>query len=288
MKALLGILASTLAATGVASAAQINGIMVLDTSMQGAISMSGSSRVEAPAVYVNSDSAKAVTGSGSACLAVTNMYMCGHCSFSGGAKCTGTMHTAVAPYVDPMSNVTIPTPGTATPLAAQQFSGGTRTIQPGYYAGGIKLNGGANVTLAPGVYFIGGTGLSISSSHISGAGVTLVMVGGSISMSGGATCNLSPTTTGGLAGVTIAQPSTNATAMSLSGGSGVTITGAIYVPGALVTLSGSSSVAGQGPMLGDAVVAKCVALSGSGTIKVGTAQTGSTWTAPLPSMPLFD
>jgi hypothetical protein len=111
------------------------------------------------------------------------------------------------------------------------------------------------------------------------------MQGGSLSISGSSAFTLTPTTSGALNGVVIAQPASNTHALSLSGGSSMNISGTIYAPGAALTLSGSGAVTGEGPQMGDLVVAKRVTLTGTGSIKIGHSQSTA---LQLPSQPLFD
>jgi Flp pilus assembly protein TadG len=77
------------------------------------------------------------------------------------------IHQPVLP--DPLSYV--PTPvysdytaqvGSSSQLTALKISGGTTTIQPGIYWGGIQITNNANVTFAPGVYIMATGGLTVS------------------------------------------------------------------------------------------------------------------------------
>jgi len=289
MKIMVSVVAvAALSASVLGSAAtSLSGIVVLDPSAQAALTLSGSSMVQCPAAYVCSSDKKSVTGSGSALIDTPSLCTFGGCSFSGSSRCTGTTTHTPAPYADPLAGLKIPTSAGVKDLGTIAVKGGSKTIQPGYYSGGISVSGGAKVTFAPGVYFVGGKGLSVSSSSISGQGVCIVMLSGGVAFSGGTTATLTPPTTGAMAGVVIAQPVTNTSKMALSGGTGISIGGAIYAPGAHADLSGSSSVQGKGPQFGDSVVFQTLTLSGSGLIKIG-GQTTQQWIAPLPVMPLFD
>ncbi|MDB4872465.1 MAG: hypothetical protein JWL97_3469, partial [Gemmatimonadales bacterium] len=82
---------------------------------------------------------------------------------------------------------------------------------------------------------------------------------GSISFSGNGTWNLTPMSSGSLAGVTIFQPRANSNAVSISGNAIAGIAGTIYAPSALVSVTGN----GQ---LSEAIDADKVRLTGNGQL----------------------
>jgi len=264
-----------------------SGLVVLDPSGSGALSMVGNSDVLIPAraVYVNSSSLTAVTTTGNAVLDCPNLYVVGRCSFNGNSRCTGHVAENAPGYGDPLAATAFPSTAGMPQLPAQEIHGGTVTLQPGYYAHGISANGNANVTFAPGVFLIGGSGLSITSANVTGNGVSLVMVAGALNLGGNGTMTLSPPTSGNMAGIVIGQPSSNTTPMSLAGGNTMTINGGIYAPNATLTLTGTSAVNGQGPQMGDLVVANRVAMAGTSVIMIGHPLSPA---LQLASAPLFD
>ena len=241
--------------------------------------MTGNARVEVASVFVNSSSATAVRTTGNARIMTGELHVAGGTSFGSTPGCTGTLTRLAAPFADPMSSLRFPSIVGMTDLGAASVND-SRTLSPGYYSGGIRLTGRASVTLAPGVYLIGGSGLTVSSGDIRGQGVTLVFLGGSMTLTGGSTVTLSPTTTGDLADMVIVQPPSNASAMKLSGGSSVAISGNIYAPAAAVTLTGNGSAVGTGPVFGESLIARCATLTGNGSIKIGRTLAGRE--APLP------
>jgi hypothetical protein len=89
---------------------QGSGLVVLDTSAQGALTMSGSSSVQIPAraVYVNSSSTSAVTTVGNAVLDVPNLYVVGQARFGANSRCTGHVIEHCVAFADPMSGLVIP------------------------------------------------------------------------------------------------------------------------------------------------------------------------------------
>lgn len=277
-----------LAATAMAGGTSGCGLVVLNHSAGGALTMTGNSTVDIPtqAVYVNSSASNAVKTTGNATLMTPDLYVVGGTSFGGNSGCTGVVHQSVAPFADPLAGVMFPSASGAADLGSKSINGNAGvTLGPGYYSGGISVAGNSTVTLSPGVYLIGGGGLSITSGNIHGEGVCLVMLHGNLSIAGCSSLVLSPPASGNMAGVVIAQPSSNGSSMSLAGGSEVNITGSIYAPGALLTLTGNSSLQGIGPLMGDLVDADRVKLTGTGAVKIGRPAMPA---VSLPTMPLFD
>jgi hypothetical protein len=275
-----------LATTALAGGTYGSGLVVLDRTASGALSMTGNStvRIPAQAVYVNSSSSSAVSTVGNATLDAPHLYVVGGTSFSGHSGCTGLVTRGTVPYADPLLGLVIPSSQGQTDLGSLSITGGTRTISAGYYSHGISISGNANVTLSPGVYIMGAN-FRLTSGSISGQGVTIVMLHGGLSIAGSSSMQLSPPSDGPMSNVVIVQPSANTTGMSLSGGSDVSISGTIYVPGATLTLTGNSSLEGQGPQMGDLVDANRVTITGTAMVKIGRPDAQP---LVLPSVPLFD
>lgn len=255
---------------GTAAAGQTSGLVVLDPSASGALTMVGNAVVQIPtkAVYVNSSAANAVRTSGNATLDTPNLFVVGGTQFNGNSGCTGTITRTGVPYQDPYSHLRIPSPAGMELHGSRSISGGSHTLQPGYYHG-ISISGNAEVTLAPGVYMIGGPGMQLTSGRLYGFGVTLVILSGNLSLAGNSGVQLTPPESGDLTGMVIVQPGSNGSEMSLAGGADMIIRGSIYAPGATVSLVGNSSIQHQGPLMGDIVVANRVSLAGTATIMIG-------------------
>jgi hypothetical protein len=188
-------------------------------------------------------------------------------------------------FADPMSGLVIPGVAGLADRGAASISGGTVTLQPGHYPHGISVSGSnTRVTFVPGAYVISGD-VHIGGGTITADGVMLVMLDGTLSISGQTALTLTPPTSGALTGMVIAQPAANTHAMSLGGGSSINISGGIYAPSAALTLTGGSGVSGEGPQMGDLVVAKRVALTGTGSIRIGHPLSPA---LQLPTQPLYD
>jgi hypothetical protein len=244
------------------------GLYVLDTSSSQALNLSGSASIVTDGVYVNSSSSTAIKTSGTALVTARNIMVVGNASFGSSPGYAGVLAASSSPCADPCAGTSMPSSAGMTDRGAVSVSSGSQTIQPGYYSGAVKVSGGATLNLAPGVYILG-AGLTVSSSTLTGEGVSIVVLGGGVTMSGGSPISLNTSTTAPLNSMTIAQPASNTNKMSLSGGSEFTLGGIIWCPGAKADLSGSSSASGVGPAMGQSFVAKTVNLSGSSTIRIG-------------------
>jgi hypothetical protein len=179
--------------------------------------------------------------------------------------------TKIAPFGDPLAGVPEPTVGTCTPSTASGHgytSTGGDTISAGTYCGGIIVSGGKTLNLNPGTYVLLGGGLQVSgTSNLIGSGVTFFntvwnesdpladKVGNSqqykpVVFSGGSATALTAPSSGSLQGILFFQdrnlPSgdtgPSGPQNTISGGSGATITGAMYFPGTPLYFSGGSSV----------------------------------------------
>jgi hypothetical protein len=264
-----------------------SGVVVLDPSAEGALSMVGNSTVQIPAraVYVNSNHSQAVRTTGSATLDCPHLYIVGGANFGGGSCCTGCVTQSCNGYQNPLASMSCASTSGMSHLGSKVITGGSHTLAPGYYDGGIRISGNSQVVFAPGVYLVGGDGLRVTSGAIVAEGVCIMMVGGSLNIAGCSSLSMSPPSSGMYSGMVIMQSQSNESEMSLAGGSEVNVSGTIYVPGALVNLVGNSNVQGQGPQMGDLLVSKKVRMAGTGTIKIGR----PTSTAiQLPKLPLAD
>lgn len=201
-------------------------------------------------MQVDGGSTTALMASGGATISGTYVNIVGNYQVSGGATITASkgITTGAASVADPYSGVTVPSPGTCTVTGAT-YAATTVTLSPGTYCSGMNISGGAKVTLNPGVYIIDGGTFSISGgSTLNGTGVTIVLTGSgsnyaTASISGGTVMNLSAPTTGATAGLAFMQSRSAPTSGtdSISGGSSMLITGALYFPNQTLNYSGGST-----------------------------------------------
>jgi hypothetical protein len=278
----LGALATSALAGGIEG----SGLIVLDPSASGALEMVGNATIHIPAraVYVNSNHSTAVRTTGNAMLDAPQLLVVGGTSFGGHSGCSGQVTRTGVPFSDPLSIVRIPSAAGMSGYPAMSITSNT-TLSPGYYAGGVSISGNANVTMLPGVYLFGGTGFRLTSGSVSGQGVGIVILAGKMSFAGNGNVNITAPTSGDMSGVVVAQPASNHNALSLAGGSNMTFRGAIYAPGATISLVGNSQAQGDGPQMGDIVVANRVSIAGTGSVRIGQ---GDSQTLVPPKLPMAD
>jgi Putative Flp pilus-assembly TadE/G-like len=226
-------------------------------------------------VYVNSTGGKAFVVSGGATLTVTgaSINVVGGSSISGGSTVTPNPLTGAQPADNPYAGV--PTPTISTPVHCDHtnytLSGGSDTIYPGTYCGGIT-NSTGTLTFKTGLYILYGGGLTSSSSsgNLIGQGVTFYnTAGGSysykpITISGGGSATLSAMTSGPQAGLLFFEDPTitSSSKNTISGGSNTTFTGGMYFKNDNLVYSGGSSLQAQAVT----IVADTVTISGGSQI----------------------
>ncbi|MGA7383735.1 MAG: TadE/TadG family type IV pilus assembly protein, partial [Methylocella sp.] len=131
--------------------------------------------------------------------------------------------------------------------------GGTVTLSPGRYCGGISVGVGANVTLNPGTYIMdGGTlgvGLNVAvGGSLTGTGVTIAQTGlVNLSLQLGGVINLTAPSSGPLAGLVLfVDPNSLISVLTFTGGTNVNLVGTIYAPSSQVVYTvGSGTKTGQ-------------------------------------------
>jgi hypothetical protein len=117
----------------------------------------------------------------------------------------------------------------------------------------ISVSGNASLTLGAGIYVIEGGGITVTgNASISGQNVFIYNAGsnypanggnfGGITLSGNGTFNLSAPTSGAYAGILIFQSRQNTRALSLSGNATAGMSGLIYAPNALLSMSGNAAL----------------------------------------------
>lgn len=211
--------------------------------------------------------------------------------------------------------------GTATTLASASSSGVcSATALPAtyFFDGGLTISSGTkSVLLCPGIYYVRNGNLVISSgTSVVGQGVTFMLEGNAgYIFNGGATINLSAPTSNcvspsnfpesaydgyspydgtngqGICGVVIYQSRTDTTADTVQEGAASVFTGAIYAPGAALTLSGAGSLTITTTGV-PAITAASVTSTGSGNITMkedtGSSSSGSTSTTTTSSVLLVN
>jgi hypothetical protein len=267
-------LAGTACAAAQDDHSHTGGVLVLNNSAEGATSVSGRALVFSKHLHVASTNSEAISVNGQGRIECSEICIAGGYRVRGGqASIMGSVWENVAtdddPYEHHMAGMDFE--AMAADLddsGGLQLTSGEHELNPGYFSGGMKISG-ASVRLNPGLYILGG-GLSVTAhSNISGEGVTIVILSGDISVAGQAKFNLDAPSDGDLAGLSLVMPSSNNGSVSLSGGSDLSIHGAIYTPEAAMSVTGQASGNAQGPFIGEFVIVDTLTLAGQGVITIG-------------------
>jgi hypothetical protein len=191
----------------------------------------------------NAAGSTAVDLTGTSQVSAQFLDVAGSITGSSNISNTTSVTTGMTPQSDPLASTVSPPsdPGGCTAMSV----GSSKTIGP--TSGGsicyssLSVQGGATATLNPGVYYIKGN-LTVSASSLSGTGgVTFYITnGGTVTISGGSTLNLTAPTSGAYNGILFYQDSADTNTFTFSGGSLGTINGIFYIPGAQLNLSGGS------------------------------------------------
>ena len=197
-----------------------------------------------------------------------------------GGTCTGCTSTTVkcpscttspppgsypTPLLDPLRFMTAPDETGLSVFNDGNYHG------PGVYTSTLRIT--SSTTFAAGPYILG-NGISVTGSStisvtgvspVTGNGVMLYNKSGSISFAGSSTISLAPPTTGQYKGIIIFQSRTNTSAVTLSGGSGISPIGIVYAPASSSVTLGT----GGASLRVSAVVGQNIKVSGSAQVTIG-------------------
>jgi hypothetical protein len=295
-------------------------IYALNPTVPSALSASGSNSViDAPdcGIMVDSSSSTALSANGQAKITAGFIKIVGsYTSCNGGQNCTltPTPHTGVAFVPDPLAATPLPAAPTRTPtlnptctdFSSQNYSnqGQTGTVfrnagqcgqvsvsgqnahvtlNPGYYCGGINIQGQANVTMNSGIYYMCGGGFQVQSAGtvVNGTGVIIFNsydpAGGTAGyrpflLTGQPNVTLSAPTSGTYANILFFRDPTVPTGAQeqINGQTQPTLTGTLYLPKGSLLLSGGVSTGPNNP----AIIADTIQVNGGASIKTGTGSIG--------------
>jgi Flp pilus assembly protein TadG len=236
-------------------------VLALHSTASGALSFSGNSRVDAAACVLatNSSSETSVTNGGSSTLSAFTIFTTGALTGSSDMTLVEPAHLHHAATADPYGDLALPPVGACNATNFRVSTSTATTINPGVYCGGITMSGSGTLYLNKGTYILNGGDLDVGGSSrlrcgnctADTDGVTIILTAtagnvGTVSVSGGADIELvAPSGTGDTyRGVVIYQDRRAAAGnqAKLSGGAAQRISGAIYMPNANITYTGSSSL----------------------------------------------
>jgi hypothetical protein len=232
-------------------------------------------------IRVDSSDPGAYTDNGGACVEAANGISVHGGVANPGPGCSTVPQAYAAPFPDPLAGLTEPTPGTCTTQSGK-ITGGTVTLNPGTFCGGIQISGSnPNVTFTPGLYILYGGGMSINAqATVTGNGVTFYNTGtahgsaafGRISINGGSGISLSAPInnndpTGAIEAILFfenrdpAVTGGSQTNNTINGTSGSFFDGALYFKSTSLNYSGSSTSGGY-----SIIVADQISITGTTTV----------------------
>ena len=151
-------------------------------------------------------------------------------------------------------------------------------LTPGLHPSGIRINGNGTYTMKSGLYCIKGDFTVNGGATLTGEGVTIVMLDGSIDFIGGGTINLTRPNSledpsgNNWGGMLIYMPMDNNGGIDMGGGSGSFYSGTVYAPGPRKSVNNDRSqkceVSGSGTSIGVNSNLICYSINISGTANV--------------------
>lgn len=238
-------------------------VFALDTMAPSAVKIWGSTYVEAIGCVIgsNSNASSSIDIGGSASLKADSLWAVGNVSQGSSASVSLARPATVDAWVldDPYDGLVMPPIGGCT--ATNKNVNTTATLSPGVYCGGLSFGSQADVTLAPGTYYIDGGnftvngGAKVRCSCPSGTdGVTIVLTSttgwskiGTVTINGGADVVLRAPTAANdpFKGLLFYQdPHASTTGVNkLNGGSNMTLTGGVYFPKQQIQFNGDNNSA---------------------------------------------
>lgn len=239
--------------TGAATVVQNVALVLLDATDKATLNAAGNASVRLAgggAAEVLSNNAAAVVALGNAAISANELDVEGTPGrdVHGNAAIQGLLATGLTTVQDPFLSdpfVSLAAPAPGTNMAAANIGGSTTiTLPQGTYVGGIHVSGQAQVTLAPGVYYLQGGGFSVSGgARVYGQGVLIynapqaanadgIVIGGQalVQLSGLSQYN----------GLAIFQDRSSNAPLSLGGNASLVVTGGIYAAGGDLAVSGGA------------------------------------------------
>jgi len=224
-------------------------VLALDPTAAASAAIQGTTNIALQncSLYDDSSSTTAVSGGGSASLNALSVGVVGGITGASNFTVTEGIWTGAPSTPDPYADVNIPTSG-----GCDYHNYSTKKndhMSPGVYCGNMHFNGGTTATLANGTYYFEGNAFLVDGgATVQGDHVTLIFTSGNgntypnITINGGSTVNLGPPNSGPLSGIVMyADRNTPlGIAENLNGGSGMTLTGAVYLPTGYVNWSGGN------------------------------------------------
>lgn len=247
-----------------------NCVYALDPSASGAFTVAnGINASLGCGLFIESNSASALTASGAAVLNASAVGVVGGAQITNSAVVSPAPATHLAPQSDPLSYLSPPSVGACTQTNFSIASTTAKTIDPGVYCNGISASHASALTMNRGTYIMLGGGFNvIGDATATGTGVTIYLTGNStysyapVNIANGVSVQLSAPTTGTYAGILFYQdPGIASPAASyFRGGATASFSGALYFPTS--QLNYTNGIAANYTIL----VAKTIAFTGGASV----------------------
>lgn len=177
-----------------------------------------------------------------------SLNLVGNYSKSASAQLLGPVVTTNGmATADPYASVVLPAAPACTTQSGTMSGVGPYTRNAGNFCSGISIGNNAQVTLNPGVYYVGSS-FTIGQNAVVKAtgGVTIILTSAtSITFSNNASFSVTAPSSGATAGLALLSTSSTATAISVSNGATLNVTGALYFPNSTFTISGNAITNGS-------------------------------------------
>lgn len=247
-------------------------VLALDEHAAESVDFSGSPDVGLTGCVVaaNSDSENAININGNVNLTAQSLYTVGGYTTTGQSYTLTLEEEAIThapPVQDPYADLAEPSYGGCD--HTNERASGTTTLSPGVYCGDLTINANADVTFAPGTYYVHGGQFKVNgNTSLVGDGVTFVLTGSgtdiaTIDMNGSAEVNLTAPSSASdpYQGILFYQDRDAPTSgvNKINGSIVNNIKGSLYFPNQTVDFSGNSGISSSCLRL----VARMVVFSGN-------------------------
>jgi hypothetical protein len=250
-----------------------NGIILLDPSKSGSLTVTGNGSMSVVGVptIVDSNAPDAVTTTGGAATIITPELDVTGIPGVSGTGVIGTVNSGSPPVPDPLAYIPEPDPSTMVVQSNNQTkaSNGTLSIQPGVYNKGISISGQGSLVMAPGIYYMKDGGFSFTGQGSLTAIGVMVFVSPNqssdiVNIQGTGAINYSPPTTGIYAGISFFQERTSTNVMNISGNGSSQMSGTFYAAHGILNVTGN----GAQDTLGSQYISYDLVVNGNGNFAV--------------------
>jgi hypothetical protein len=198
----------------------------------------------------------------------------------GGGNVTPKPITGIAPIGDPLASLTPPAVG--SPI---NFN--SNNIIPGSTYKSISINNGT-VNFPAGTYVVNGSMKINGNATVTGTGVTFYITnGGSLTINGTATVQLSAPNSGSFAGILFYQDPNDTSSAKINGTSSSIFQGALYFPKASLDFRGTGTTFNSDAAY-TVIVSEALTLSGNATVNINSDFSGLAGGSPIHSTVLVE